>query len=1296
MPPVRIRLLGGLHVALPSGQSFTVTSRKAKALLAYLAATPGAVHPRAKVAALLWEDSPEERARTSLRQALRALRAAFGPISETLIIADADSLRLAPQGVAVDVAAFEALLDEGAPDAFERALDLYRGGFLEALDPKAPAFEFWMTAERQRLHDRAVGAARDLMAHQRRSGLDDQALHTALRLLALDPLQEAAHRTVMEVYAARGRPADALKQYRQCRRILARELGVAPEPETERLHRAILAARRDRPRREHGVEATEGDAANGIGVALPEVRLFPELRPVTILFAALAGPHAAEDVPDGEAADPETVDQRLRDGFASIERTVTAYGGTAYEQAQGTVMAVFGIPTAHGNDTERAVRAAFDVQATFADGSAWLPGSFGVGIGVACGSVLVSQPAPRDFGTPRLTGEAVSRAASLAARAAPGTVLVSDAVRAVLHDRMDAEPAGGAGAWRVRAFRGPDDGGRAPLVGRHRERRQLAGIAETCLETGAGHIVCIRGEAGIGKTRLIEDFIDTARRRGFACHKALVLDFGTDAGGDALRALVRSLLDLSPGGTGGDEQAAAERAMWAGLIDSDQRVFLYDLLGLEQPPETRSVYDAMDGETRTRGRQGVFVRLIEALNARRPRLLVIEDVHWADAQTLACLARVASALLDHPAVLAVTARVEGDPLDAVWRGAKGRTPMTTIDLGPLTDREALDLAVHLGGGDDEFIRGCVERAEGNPLFLEQLVRSAAHREDDIPVTIQSLVLARLDDLPPRDRQAVQAAAVLGQRFDLPALRHLLEDPAYACTSLVEQVLVRPQGVNYLFAHALIRDAVYASLPRSRRRALHRRAAAWFAGVEPALQAEHLERGDDPGAPSAYRRAARAALADYRYERALALAERGLALVDERADRFDLLCVRGEVLRSLGRIGESIAAFREALELADSRPREGQAWLGTAAGMRVVDRYAEALDALDRAERALGDADHAEDRAHIHFLRGNILFPLGDVERCLGEHEKALHVARRAGSRLREAQALGGLGDAFYMRGRMVTANRTYRRCVRLARRYGFGRVEVANLYMVANTRLYRNELDGALDDALAGIRLASRTGHLRAELLGHIITSEVFHEMAAPDRMQDHLARGHALVHQLGARRFEPLLLIMDAKRRVLLGRPEEALPMLERAVSISQDTGPTFAGPWALGALALVTSDPARADDALKRGERILAGGAVSHNYLWFYRDAMEVALRRGDGKGAERFAAALEAYTRAEPLPWSDVYVRRAKALIAFGYFPDAPDVRRELGRVRDVCTRARLYLARMAVDAALDRERTDQTVK
>jgi predicted ATPase len=253
-------------------------------------------------------------------------------------------------------------------------------------------------------------------------------------------------------------------------------------------------------------------------------------------------------------------------------------------------------------------------------------------------------------------------------------------------------------------------------------------------------------------------------------------------------------------------------------------------------------------------------------------LLVVEDLHWAEPNTLENLAAVAETAGTCPLILAMTSRIEGDPLDEAWR-VRVRAGITAIDLGPLRPAEASEFAQRLQIANDALLQRCIDRSEGNPLFLEQLLRHSEEGAEDVPASVQSLVLARMDRLDPGDKTALQAASIAGQRFSLDLVRALIGNPGFLPSSLLRHQMIRPDGAELLFAHALVRDGVYSSITHERRRMLHRAAAQWYAQRDAVLHAEHLERANDPGAAQAYGAAARAQGLDYHYDRALALAHR---------------------------------------------------------------------------------------------------------------------------------------------------------------------------------------------------------------------------------------------------------------------------------------------------------------------------------------------------------------------------------------------------------------------------------------
>ena len=301
MAELRLALLGGFELQNASGEPVSLRSRKVRALQAYLAMNPSQPHARERLADLFWETGDS---RTSLRQALTAVRKAIPENDVPLLIADGDSIALNAAAFIVDTNEFERLARDGTPEVLERAAELYRGDLLGNFTAGAHGFDDWLLAERMRLRDRAIDAFEALAGHYIDEGADEKAVRTANRLLALDPLQEGVHRTLMRLYVKRRQPNSALRQYRACREILERELGVPPEPETHRLYREILESRgREEPSQQAAAkrELTSIDSlasspspiADSAGLdsasatAAPAATPTRELRQATVMFADL-------------------------------------------------------------------------------------------------------------------------------------------------------------------------------------------------------------------------------------------------------------------------------------------------------------------------------------------------------------------------------------------------------------------------------------------------------------------------------------------------------------------------------------------------------------------------------------------------------------------------------------------------------------------------------------------------------------------------------------------------------------------------------------------------------------------------------------------------------------------------------------------------------------------------------------------------------------------------------------------------------------------------------------------------
>ena len=240
MAQLNLRLLGDFEARLGSGPPLRLRARKTQALLAYLASPPGQTHSRDKLASLLWGDSSQSQARSRLRGSLFMLRRTLAPANPPCLALDSEAVALHVAAVDVDVVDFGRLVQVHNPENLAKAAELYRGDLLEGFAFRGALFEEWLMAERERLRELAVDTLAKLLVHQRSAGVFEVAVQTGLRLVALDPLQESVHRTLMRLYAELGRKSAALRQYQICVRVLQRELGMEPEAETKRLYQELV------------------------------------------------------------------------------------------------------------------------------------------------------------------------------------------------------------------------------------------------------------------------------------------------------------------------------------------------------------------------------------------------------------------------------------------------------------------------------------------------------------------------------------------------------------------------------------------------------------------------------------------------------------------------------------------------------------------------------------------------------------------------------------------------------------------------------------------------------------------------------------------------------------------------------------------------------------------------------------------------------------------------------------------------------------------------------------------------
>ena len=656
-----------------------------------------------------------------------------------------------------------------------------------------------------------------------------------------------------------------------------------------------------------------------------------ERRVVTILFSDVAGSTAL-----GESSDPEDVRAVLARYYAIAREVIGAHGGTVEKFIGDAVMAVFGIPQAHGDDAERGLAAALALRERVAADPQ--TAALSLRIGVNTGEVVATRETEAaDF---LVTGDAVNVAARLQQSAEPGTIVAGErTMRAVSGFRFAAEQriavkgkrepiAGAELIERVAERRAP----RSPFLGREHDLAQLRLVADRAFSERRPQLVTITAPAGTGKSRLVEEFIS---RLGTSVDVATAqcLPYGSAVTFLPLRGLARGLLRLDRDA----DLPARLRATFsaAGYADQDA-----DRLA--------SVIGATLGEATTSERHdrdesfSAWRVLIETLAAKGRLVVVFEDLHWAADTLLDLVEHVTVARTNAPLVMVALARPELIDRRPGWGG--GRRSFTSLALEPLSDTDTRDLVGVLTEGVPTSIADrIVERSGGNPFFAGELVRAyeARRREGTsdadivLPDTVHATVLARIDMLPERDRHVLEYASVTGRTARAPAIAALLPavpvaDITEALEALVEREFLVPQTAGtYTFRHIVIREVAYATLPRAERVRGHLRLASWLED-ESAASANEL-----------------AELIAYHYRQAIALSPGGRLPASLAATTVIAALERAARLAAAGgAYAEALEQIDEAIRLAPDHEKlrlfETQGDL-TLFGDPALNGYAEAFD-----------------------------------------------------------------------------------------------------------------------------------------------------------------------------------------------------------------------------------------------------------------------------------------------------------------------------------------------------------------
>lgn len=907
----------------------------------------------------------------------------------------------------------------------------------------------------------------------------------------------------------------------------------------------------------------------------------------------------------------------LHDTCADLVRQ---FGGTLAPAATApaaAMLALFGVPRAYRSDGLRCMQCALEIAHWLAAQPGGQQGQFIID--------SLKWPAPADGF--RMPSTVLEGAPALTIRTERGlTQLMAD--RFVF--------ASGEGNFlRYRRRLRFDQMPSYALIGRDIELRQLKALLEAAVTYQAGHIVYIRGVAGIGKTRLSQEFTDMAQQHMLACHTGAVLDFGDQGKAGWLGQLICSLLRLAPESGELEQQLAAR--LQALRLPADYAMFYRPWIGLPQTAEHAPVFAAMDHSTRNQRQREALHTLLLRETIERPAVLLVEDLHWAESAALDLLGGLLQSTAELPVVWVLTSRLEQDPLEPALRSHLSDQALTVLDLAPLRSVAASALTSQFPDADPGFRSRCVARAQGNPLFLTQLLLAGQVRV--LPESLQNLVQSKLDQLSSLDRRALRAAAVIGQRFSLDLLRAVLATPDYLPEGPLRHYLIRQVVPGlYLFLHDLILQGIYEAMAPVQRDFLHTQLAQQYAGSDSALCAQHLDKARSSLAPEKFLSAIRLKISQHQYEKALELIQQCVAIDYCSKDDYALSMLAGQATLKMGLTQEARVHYDSAMQAAPSEAQRLEAVLGLARTLNLLEELDAEEALLDAALPVAAELGAHAVSANLYYLKGNIYFPRGDAARCRELHTLALQHARQGGDVEMEVRALSGLGDSYYAAGRMRTALDAFRTCVALCEQHDLAEIEASNRFMLATARIYANETDGALRDALASAELGQRVGNRRAEIVSRLTAGWLLLSLSRLDEALQQIKQGLELARAMGAARFEAFLLESLARAHLAMGQLELARHQIRSAWQIvERQRLHHFIGPWVLGTLALLEERKSERQKALQQGTELLQQGCVGHNYYRFLVSAAEACLLNNDVEQALQFAAQLERYTAEEPCAWS-----------------------------------------------------------